>query len=83
VLDPKFLKSIIDAPTFSLIIWFGKPNVLNDFRNYGLIPSYGSSSMVLDILMEFELKYSFCSLELHDEDCVISKAEQILNNYRL
>jgi len=54
-------------------MWFGKPNVFNEFKNYGVMPSYGSSSMLSDVLIEYELRYFVCSPDCHDGDDVISK----------
>jgi len=38
-------------------MWFGKPDVFNEFRNYGVMPSYGSTSMLFDVSIESELRY--------------------------
>jgi len=51
-----------------LILWFGSPDVLKEFRNSGVIPSYASTSIGSEVSMQLELRYYLISPEIHGSD---------------
>jgi len=57
----KFLNNIIGVPTFSLILWLGRLDVLREFRNSLVSPSNIWLSIVSDLSIESELGYSLSS----------------------
>lgn len=65
----KFLNNIIGTPTFSLILWLGRSDVLNVFRNSEVNASIVGFSTDYDPSIESELRYSFTLPGINDRTC--------------
>jgi len=57
----RFLNNIMGDPILSLMLWLGNVEIVNEFRNSGVMISMSSFVRLSDLSMESALRYSFGS----------------------